>query len=963
MSSVLAGMGDLERRLTRVANGCRQIKSSDGVEEASVEGSKDKFIGIKRELVVAMRMLKDALQQRKKVYRDGKGGSSNPEYIKLTVRARTLLEQCRARTNALRQVLREQCAHANSTRARLGTRLSQRELDWRYDQLSVITEYTDLCSTCIKEPSKAKRKHKVYSSWRYLTLLFASQTPSRASSAIPEIPPDLSEASTDVRSARRKLFDGGEQRVSPIKRGSGEQWEVSRPSHRVGELSVGEEDAMEEWTVKMDAIDKEVDEIDVMVDRLKEIALEMGEAGNRHAELIEKIKERNDNVDGGIRSSKLRGAASRSQPALKGVPADSDSAVNRLKISMSSQALQSRFHTRGISEQMKERNEFCGQLLQLGGRRWRGFRSELSNGKVMSAFDKSALEAQQSIAQLLQKHVSFTPSVPGYRPEKVEPKPEKKRLKSAESFTDLDYELAEKREAQLERIQVYRYHRRADGASHTVRIGLLESVMKSSMSSADSRSLSPGPSIGSDIMLRNSSSEYISSMYSAESVLAQRKQQANDWRARRDLTIERLLAIEAFKESRFELALYRKARQVEELERRKMHSRAYDQILSCQRNWLGALAFASFMSFVSDEVNLIRLKSGTGGNKKNSRQGGAPRTTIAKLQYEAVLAKQQELDELMADADVQRLVPLLQAHYSLRFRIRRRRRAAAVVMACLKSWKTAGKIMLATRKFHERCRRIQRFWRAVKRRLDRIIQHCCDRWVKLERQILSKELNVAQPPAGSGNNAPSSRRASFKPQRTRRASSKCVEAVQLTLQERVQLALLPDQVRRRFVENEMRFRRFVLLPEIYAWHDAMEKYQDDVESWRQHRLAARAMQAAEGKQTRFSTGDVFRVPVRPACPTHMPTDDNLIEWFARCRKNPSAYSRIGEGSSKAAAAALKRFKTRHFILPEGPMTSIDDLRFTRLDVDAPRNAKIKVRGVNDAMEGILVPDMTSLPDP
>lgn len=38
-----------------------------------------------------------------------------------------------------------------------------------------------------------------------------------------------------------------------------------------------------------------------MVDRLREVAVEIGEAGKRHSELIERIRQRNEDVDGGIR--------------------------------------------------------------------------------------------------------------------------------------------------------------------------------------------------------------------------------------------------------------------------------------------------------------------------------------------------------------------------------------------------------------------------------------------------------------------------------------------------------------------------------------------------------------------------------------------------------------------------------------------------------------------------------------
>ncbi|KAF4750235.1 hypothetical protein FOZ62_028807, partial [Perkinsus olseni] len=473
--------------------------------------------------------------------------------------------------------------------------------------------------------------------------------------------------------------------------------------------------------------------------------------------------------------------------------------------------------------------------------------------------------------------------------------------------TDFECEMAMRRQAQLERIKIYRYQRRADDGTHSVRIGLLESVIKgSTMGSDDSRSLYSGQSESSDILLRNSSSEYINSMYAPEAVLMHRRQQAYDWECRRDLALQRLVASEASREARVEAALLLKARRMEEIEKWKRHGKAEEQRRRTQGNWLAALAFASFMCFVMDEVNLLRMKRGNLGAADSSRQG-APRTTLARIQYEAVLAQQQELERLMASKEVQELVPFLQAYFALRLNIRRRRRAAMVVMACLKSWRTAGKIMLATRKFHEQCRRIQRAWRAAKARFDRNTQLCCDRWMRFERQVLSRELSAAHPsPAAASGGAATSRRASVKQSKTRRVSTKGVGEIQLTLQERVKVALLPEQVRRQFVENELRFRRFALLPHIYAWHDAMDKYWKKVESWRQDRLASHSVAAATDK-TKTSTGDDLRPPpARPPCPVHMPSDDQLLKWLSRCRKSSTSYSKIDESCVKSVAKALQR---------------------------------------------------------
>ncbi|KAF4755906.1 hypothetical protein FOZ63_011287, partial [Perkinsus olseni] len=151
--TLLPGIADLERRLSRVVDGCRQRDSAEEDPGAAVV-EKDKFVARKKEIVAAMRLLQDLVQERRKVAREEKKGSSSSEFVKLSIRTRTLMEQCRTKSGNLRQILREQCARANSVGLRLGSKLSQRELDWRYDQLSAIEEFVEACSRSVKSPAE-----------------------------------------------------------------------------------------------------------------------------------------------------------------------------------------------------------------------------------------------------------------------------------------------------------------------------------------------------------------------------------------------------------------------------------------------------------------------------------------------------------------------------------------------------------------------------------------------------------------------------------------------------------------------------------------------------------------------------------------------------------------------------------------------------------------------------------------
>ncbi|KAF4689740.1 hypothetical protein FOZ62_013938, partial [Perkinsus olseni] len=100
--TLLPGIADLERRLSRVVDGCRQRDSAEEDPGATV-AEKDKFVALKKQLVAAMRLLQDLVRERRKVAREEKKGSSSSEFVKLSIRTRTLMDQCRTKSGNLRQ--------------------------------------------------------------------------------------------------------------------------------------------------------------------------------------------------------------------------------------------------------------------------------------------------------------------------------------------------------------------------------------------------------------------------------------------------------------------------------------------------------------------------------------------------------------------------------------------------------------------------------------------------------------------------------------------------------------------------------------------------------------------------------------------------------------------------------------------------------------------------------------------
>merc|ERR1712107_195448 len=115
---------------------------------------------------------------------------------------------------------------------------------------------------------------------------------------------------------------------------------------------------------------------------------------------------------------------------------------------------------------------------------------------------------------------------------------------------------------------------------------------------------------------------------------------------------------------------------------------------------------------------------------------------------------------------------------------------------------------------------LQRWWRDVSKRLKDIRDRISKRWERLERAELTRELNKAAPLPKRGGIA---------------------QAPQLPLEEKIQLEKLSDAVRLRFIENEMRARRYLLLPQIQLWQQEVKEWRAACQEWTDHRTAHRAL--------------------------------------------------------------------------------------------------------------------------
>mmetsp|Transcript_81906 Transcript_81906/g.228258 ORF Transcript_81906/g.228258 Transcript_81906/m.228258 type:complete len:715 (-) Transcript_81906:125-2269(-) len=297
---------------------------------------------------------------------------------------------------------------------------------------------------------------------------------------------------------------------------------------------------------------------------------------------------------------------------------------------------------------------------------------------------------------------------------------------------------------------------------------------------------------------------------------------------------------------------------------------------------------------------------------------------------------QQSLDPFleMCHAKMIENFRVLQCKTKRRCFVALQRRRAVVVAACLSNWKFSGRLITKLDFFAQRIRWLQRWWRDTARYLKRRRDEISARWERLEATCSLREFGE-KVSTGKCPTPQSPKRTTLRPARTSAAA-------------RSNKDFIDEAVRLRFIEHELRARRFALLP-------AMQLYAADWQRWLEERTEPK-------KQEHMIWGiprrDLFRWP--PVKPTYLPQahpdsearggacsddcpgrrgDEEILKWVKACRENPEGWTavpasrgvkltRVGKPKPKSGSApATKPGGDAH----KGPSPQRDQRRRSRSD--------------------------------
>eukprot|EP00933_Yihiella_yeosuensis_P009335 TRINITY_DN115202_c0_g1_i1.p1 TRINITY_DN115202_c0_g1~~TRINITY_DN115202_c0_g1_i1.p1 ORF type:complete len:759 (-),score=145.42 TRINITY_DN115202_c0_g1_i1:71-2326(-) len=206
---------------------------------------------------------------------------------------------------------------------------------------------------------------------------------------------------------------------------------------------------------------------------------------------------------------------------------------------------------------------------------------------------------------------------------------------------------------------------------------------------------------------------------------------------------------------------------------------------------------------------------------------------------------------------------------------------AKQVYLAMQSWSVSGRIIINLKHIAHQARLLQAWWRRCSERLKEIRESISLRWERFERAHLSVECSKWERPKGG----------------------KQVEV--LPLEDRVAMETISKANRLRFIENELRTRRYNLLPAIALWEKECKEWSKEYERQQLEKDAYEALGATYG-------GHLFTFP--PTRPSHLPPahppgevtmgtvctihcigrkgDEEIFGWYQRCRQDPLSWTRI-----------------------------------------------------------------------
>eukprot|EP00930_Biecheleria_cincta_P018707 TRINITY_DN14479_c0_g3_i1.p1 TRINITY_DN14479_c0_g3~~TRINITY_DN14479_c0_g3_i1.p1 ORF type:complete len:746 (-),score=156.52 TRINITY_DN14479_c0_g3_i1:117-2354(-) len=323
------------------------------------------------------------------------------------------------------------------------------------------------------------------------------------------------------------------------------------------------------------------------------------------------------------------------------------------------------------------------------------------------------------------------------------------------------------------------------------------------------------------------------------------------------------------------------------------------QHISAMMIFMRAWAAAGFLARLRDERNLSCMNFEGRMDLVTHHEEEITKT----MRSSVLLQEAENMKESLSDQLFLKYKDMLREVFERKTEMKKMRQKARAIHAGLQAWHVFGQIAVRMKFVQKAVHTIQQWWKFCQKKLKAALKKVDTLWQQVEHDYLVEQMKKEN----------ESRSKPFKKNET------------ASYETRLQLRVIPEDVRITFIEHELRSRRFRFLPRL-------KSYDQECKKWRREMLEAQeALRRLKVSRRRPSTvnegaeaeGDVqkswimlFRwPPVRG--PSYLPGVEEARDMITRARANPVGWLPLPKvaGAShdeKKTGRARKSFaKTRN----------------------------------------------------
>lgn len=303
--------------------------------------------------------------------------------------------------------------------------------------------------------------------------------------------------------------------------------------------------------------------------------------------------------------------------------------------------------------------------------------------------------------------------------------------------------------------------------------------------------------------------------------------------------------------------------------------------------WLVNLARLSFLYTAREEIKLRNMSS------KEREDYVADPDVAARLSVSKTTsgyAKQaMVISSALKDPGTKGRMDMLQCMFMMMMKTRAARKRAKIIHTCLGNWYRCGSIFLTLKAFSSRIRFLQKWWRTVcVPKLAQSRAKLSQRWLRIERAVALQDIKARDLKEAKEAKAKKDALRGSALRRAQLLPAPETVADLIPIEERINLYMISDSVRTTFIANELRTRRYLLLPQIAMWEEDVKAWDKQHAEWQETRKMLKVMNV-EG-----ADHGGFHWP--PQRPTYMPAEfgserekgeREIMDMIKRARAHPN----------------------------------------------------------------------------